>query len=367
MKRNIVLSVTLTTLLAALLFAGTAAAQVQRFWTGTQNPDLNFSTAGNWNSLPNSGDDVAFRGLTDGAQNAASIMTDTWSLRNIRIGGNGEASTQGAPTLTLSAGSDLTWTDTADIGYSLSSDSSAGNGTLNITSGAHAGVRMSIGKAAGTSAYATTGAVSIANASLHVTEIIKIATRDSGASGAAVGTLTISSGGTLMMEAVGSHSLYVGDTGQGRLVIDGGLLSMEDGTIMRLGHGGGDGVVELRSGTLDLGNQPQIGAGTGVIEIQEGLLKNTDGVWRLGAYETLVDNGNIVATGGVLDDSSWANTYTANTGSKTNGIHVLKWGQTGSAGSYELGMWAQTIPEPATIGIMMLFGGGALFIRRLMI
>lgn len=356
---------TTTTLIAALLFAGTSMA-AQRYWNGTQDPDLNFSTAGNWNIAPVNGDDAAFRGLTGAAQNAASFMTDTWTLGNIRIGGNGGLSTQGTPSLTLSTGSDLTAT-TMDIGYSLPSDTSAGNGNLSIMSGAHDSVRFNVGKAAGTSAYATTGTMSIANGSLHVTELSRIATKDSGATGASVGTLTISSGGTLTMEASGSHSLYVGDTGQGTLVIDGGLLSMKDGTIMRLGHNGGDGVVELRSGTLDLGKEPQVGTGTGVIEIKEGLLKNTDGVWRNGAYATLANNGTIVATGGLLDDSAYASLYTQGTGSTTNGLYVLKWGTTGSSGSYELGMWAAAIPEPASIGLLVLFGGGALFVRRLLI
>jgi hypothetical protein len=360
MKKNITLP-----LLIALLFAGTAMAQVQRYWNGTAKPDLDFSTAGNWNAIPVAGDDAALRGQTGGATDARATMTDTWSLRHIRIGGIGASSTQGAPTLTLSSGSDLTWSGYNQVGYSLTGDSSGANGILNIEAGAHNGVYLNVGNAGGGSTYGTTGAVTIANASLHLTDVARIAT--SGGSSSSRGTLTISSGGTLTMEAPGSHSFYVGDTGQGRLIIDGGLLSMEAGTIMRFGHGGGDGVVELRSGTLDLGNAPQIGSGTGVIEIQEGLLKNTDGAWRLGSYTALVDSGNIVATGGVLDDSEWADLYTQAAGSKTNGNYVLKWGVTGSAGAFENAMWAVAIPEPATIGMVMLFGGGILFVRRLMI
>lgn len=352
-------------MLATLFIIGSSTAQVQRYWNGTDSADNDFSTAGNWNALPVTGDDIALRGQTGAAANAGAIMTDTWSLRHIRIGGNGAASTQGTPSLTLSSGSDLTWSGYNQVGYSLSSDSSAANGILNITSGSHDGTFLNVGNAGGDSTYATTGSVTIANASLHLTDVARLAT--SGGAATSHGTLTISSGGTLTMEAPGSHSFYVGDTGEGRLIIDGGLLSMEDGTVMRLGHAGGNGVVELRSGILDLGNQPQIGTGTGVIEIGEGLLKNTDGIWRSGAYETLVNNGNIVATGGLVDDSAYANLYTQATGSKTNGLFVLKWGTTGSAGNYELGMWSEAIPEPATLGLLSLFGGGILFVRRLMI
>jgi hypothetical protein len=356
---------TTATILLALLFAGPAMG-IQRYWNGKAKPDLDFSNPGNWNTLPVAGDDVALRGQTGGLTDARAVMTDTWSLQHIRIGGNGSASLQGDPTLTLSTGSDLTWSGTAQIGYSLASDTSDANGLFNIESGAHDGVSFNVGNAAGTSPWAASGSMSIANASLHVTGLSRIATGGASATGNSAGTLTISSGGTLTMEAGGSHSLYVGDTGQGNLIIDGGLLSMEDGTIMRLGHNGGDGVVELRSGILDLGKEPQIGTGTGVIEIQEGLLKNTDGVWRNGAYATLANNGSIVATGGLLDDSAYSSLYTQGTGSATNGLYVLKWGTTGSSGSYELGMWATVIPEPATLSIVILSGAGLVFFKRMM-
>jgi hypothetical protein len=347
-------------LIATLLLAGTTLA-AQRYWTGKGSteipPNLNFSAATNWINqlLPVSGDDATIRGQFFPENDARAIMTDTWILNNIRIGGAGSLSTEGTPTLTLDPGSDLTWSNTLDVGYSLVGDTNAANGILEINDGVHNGKLWNIAKAAGTSPWATTGEVTIVNATLNLSGITKIATGDLNATGETVGTVTLNSGATVSAApATGTHAVYVGDTGTGKLIINGGTFITASNTVMFLGKTAtGDGTVELNDGLLNLGKAVQIGSGTGLIDIRGGLLINSDGAWRKGAYDALIASGNITSSGGgssAEEDALFSATYTQAAGLTNLTANIaLKWGVAGTAGSYTNAVWAvDTTPPPGT-------------------
>lgn len=342
-----------------MLLAGTSQA-AQRFWNGAGSeevpPNYDFSAATNWfNGLvPIAGEDAVIRGHSTPAYASHAIMTNSWNLTNIRIGGEGSGSTEGVPTLTLNAGADLTWSNALDIGYSLVNDTNApaAYGILEINAGDHDGVTMNIGKAAGTSPWATTGEVTIANATLNLTGATKIATRDGSATGATVGTLTLNTGAVVnASNSAGSYTVTVGDFGSGKLIINGGTLNFAAGKALRLGENGGDGTVELNSGLLNLGVHPGVGSGTGLIDIKEGLFMISDGAWRKAQMEALVNDGTITASGGgsLAQDAIYSALYTAGTGSTNISTYItLKWGITGSDPRTNA-MWAvDTTPPPGT-------------------
>ncbi|VGO18355.1 hypothetical protein [Pontiella sulfatireligans] len=379
---------TLLTLLIAVMLTGAAMGDTG-YWNGASGTDVNWMTTNNWiNGLrPTSADNANFRARTGGAENARGELTNAVTIVNLLTGGNGALSTQGIPALTLKPGSELTLTGIAHIGYSLIQDKVEAIGELNIEAGTHTIANtLNIGNAAGTSTNDATGTLTIGNATLNVNNTTKIGTAGASAPASSTGTLLINQGATVNMTAGGAHTLYVGDygtgnltmnggtlnfigetkqtfagyragstgtiefnsgsingahsitigkTGTGNLVVNGGMLSFDPlKTLLVATDAGSTGTVEVVDGVLNLGKEPTFGAGEGIVDVQGGFLMISDGAWRKAAIEAQINAGQITATGGgssVADDAAYTALYTAGTGSTNlTEFITLKWGITSS-------------------------------------
>ncbi|VGO18354.1 autotransporter outer membrane beta-barrel domain-containing protein [Pontiella sulfatireligans] len=352
---------TTATLLATLLFAGTAMGQATRYWNGSSGVDNNWETAANWDTAPVPGDNANFRGKTGGAQDATAQLSSAATIGDLLIGGVGAASTQGTPTLTLKSGSALSVTDDTQIGFSLAGDSSAAVAQLNVVDGTHSFTDLfNIGNVAGVgNANAANGSVTVSGGSLSLAAIGKIATRGATATGASSGTLTLEGG--LLTSTKTGVGFYVGDYGNGMLTLDGGNATFA-GNVNVAQQSGSSGTISLLDGNLHA-NTVTLGSGDASLEIGEGFL--TMNLNRNGLVAGWIAGNDVSAVGGIVDDSTFTSVYASGLTTVTNGSFVLKYGY--DTVNAETALWSQAIPEPATISFVLLTGCGLLAVRRIMI
>lgn len=148
------------------------------------------------------------------------------------------------------------------------------------------------------------------------------------------GAMTLNTGAALDV----SNWMYVGG------VAGSSTLNMNDGTLDVVGNlewgtrAGGTGHINLYGGTITTAVLGMSGSGTGTMDIEAG---------------TLIVNGDQTGALSFLQGSGWITAY-GGTGTVMMDYNVTNAGQT----------TLYAIPEPATLGMVALMGGGILFIRR---
>jgi hypothetical protein len=329
----------ITLSLLATLFIAATANGATRQWNGNSGTDNNWGTDSNWGTAaPLSTDNVSFRGKTGGAQDATAQLFSGKTVGDLTMGGVGTTSTKGTPTLTINTGGSLAVTDDTHIGYSLVNDSSAATAKFAINSGTNTFADVfNIANAAGTSAYATSGEVTVSGADTTVTlaGVGKIATRGGSATGATTGTLTLN-GGNFNSTKTGV-AFTVGDYGNGTLTLNGGNASFV-GSMKVADKAGSTGLIQLLEGNLDV-TTITFGAGDKSMILGEGYLT------MILDKTNLIDGwiaANIVsAVGGMTDDSIFSSVYTSGLTEVALDGFTVKYGYDGSG---ETAMWV-AIPE----------------------
>jgi hypothetical protein len=348
---------TTTTLLATLLLAGTAMGAT-RFWEGDSG-NIDWETAANWNVPPIATDSVSFRGLTTPGQDARAQLSSPATVVTVFVGGVGSTSLQGVPTLTLQAGSALTL-GAANIGYSVMADTSAALGILNIQAGTHTDAGdFNIGNAAQVNNLnPATGTVNINGGTLNVAGVSRLGAHTGGANSAAtIGNLTINTGGLFNSSRIGV-GLYLGDYGNGTLTLNGGNANFAGN--VRVGQQGtSTGTIRLLAGNLDC---PAVafGLGTASIEIAQGYL--TMDLDLTATITGWLAGNDVSAIGGMTDDSAFTSLYTSGFTSVAQGSYFVRYGY--DSVNQTTALWS-VVPEPSTLSLVAVFGGGLLFIRRL--
>ena len=326
-------------LLVTLFIAATANGATSQ-WNGNSGTDNNWGTDANWSAVPGSGDNVNFRGKTGGAQDATAQLSSAKTVVNLTMGGAGATSTKEIPTLTINSGGSLAVTGNAQVGYSLVSDSSAATAKFNVNSGTNTFANVfNIASAAGTSAYATSGEVTVSGADTTVTlaGVGKIATRGGSATGATTGTLTLN-GGNFNSTKTGV-AFTVGDYGNGTLTLNGGNASFV-GSMKVADKAESTGLIQLLEGNLDV-TTITFGAGDKSMILGEGYLT------MILDKTNLIDGwiaANIVsAVGGMTDDSIFSSVYTSGLTEVALDGFTVKYGYDDV--SEETALWV-AIPEP---------------------
>jgi hypothetical protein len=324
-------------LLATLLVAVTANGGTSQ-WNGNSGTDNNWGTDANWSAVPTSSDDVSFRGKTGGAQDATAQLSSSKQVVNFTMGGEGAGSTKGTPTLTINSGGSLAVGDDTHIGYSLLGDSSGATARFAINSGSNTFADLfNIANAAGTSAYATSGEVTVSGVGTTVTleGTGTIATRGASATGATTGSLILN-GGNFNSTKTGV-AFYVGDYGNGTLTLNGGDASF-DGNINVAQQTGSTGLIQLLDGHLHSKTVTFV-AGDGSMILGEGYL--TMSLNKTSLIDGWIADNIVSAVGGMADDSAFTSVYVSGlTEVELNGFTV-KYGYDGSGGT---ALWA-VIPE----------------------
>ncbi|VGO15737.1 hypothetical protein PDESU_04322 [Pontiella desulfatans] len=189
-----------------------------------------------------------------------------------------------------------------------------------------------------------------------------------------VGVLTISSGGNL----IASNGVTIADTADGTLILNGGQMSVINGGLT-LGADTEVGTLTLNTGSIDANtlaigtdrNAPStvnLFGGTFTVNNAAGLgIKNGGSVLNIQNDAQLILAGDALAAidGFALTKILWAD------GSGMAGIGDSTWDN--GSGSYlhaefdgtNTTVWTnETIPEPATLGLVMMTATGLLVIRR---
>ncbi len=324
-------------LLATLLAATTVNGQVTSQWNGSTT-DNNWETDTNWSAAPLSTDNVSFRGKTVATQDATAQLSSGKTVGDLIMGGAGAGSTKGIPTLTINSGGSLAVTDDTHIGYSLVNDSSGATARFAINSGSNTFADLfNIANAAGTSAYATSGEVTVSGAGTTVTlaGVGKIATRGTSATGATTGSLILN-GGNFNSTKTGV-AFYVGDSGNGTLTLNGGDASFF-GSMNVADQAGSTGLIQLLDGNLDV-TTITFGAGDGSMILGEGYLT------MIADNTSLIDgwiaNNIVSAVGGMADDSAFTSVYVSGLTEVELDGFTVKYGYDGSS---ETALWV-AIPE----------------------
>ena len=188
------------------------------------------------------------------------------------------------------------------------------------------------------------------------------------------GVLTIASGGNLTVE----NSVTLADAADGTLVFNGGQMSVTAGGVI-LGTAATSGTLTLNSGsvdalTLDIGientaaSTMNLFGGTFTVNADAGLgIKNGGSVLNIKNDAQLILSGNSLDA---IDGFASAKIVWAD-GSGMEGIGDRTWSN--GSGSYlhaefdgaDTTVWTNTtIPEPATLGMLLMGSAGMLWIRR---
>lgn len=159
-----------------------------------------------------------------------------------------------------------------------------------------------------------------------------------------VGTLHIGSNspeGSLIVVDGGSinaGTLRVGQAATGTLTMTGGLI---EGSLLNVGYNAGTGIVDMSGNSILHYNQVDFSQGaSGVVNMEDNARFRVTSISGVAA-DALIDNGNILAT---------------NAGSGKS----VEWNWISAGGYVEY----TVIPEPATLGLMSLLGGGLLWFRH---
>jgi hypothetical protein len=304
--------------MTVLLVAGSVFA-ANNEWDGGGD-GVSWNDGNNWgqaNTVPTTTHTAIIRGA-DGAVSMSS--TPATNPQNIWLANSGGAQKS------LTIANSTVGTGTIRVGYDRGAWTAdgVGNGLLTINSG---------------SAVTATGN-------------LEIGAKDGAGTAGATG-LVILNDGTLS-----ANQALVGKDASttGTLTLNGGAATFT--TLKLASNAASTGTLNLNGGTLDFTNWS--GAGQDIINVSLGSM--TAGADRTGRISGIAGAGDLAATGGLLDDSTFTSTYTSNSGSFTSGSYIAKWGY--DSGTNKTALWAVAIPEPATLGMVVAFGGGMLFIRR---
>ncbi|VGO20678.1 PEP-CTERM sorting domain-containing protein [Pontiella sulfatireligans] len=202
----------------------------------------------------------------------------------------------------------------------------------------------------------------------------------------ASGELSISGGNYINTSGI----FNVGLSGEGTLNMNGGVLQLQEDTgvvwnALRIGSGSGNGTLNLNGGTILTGGMlmDQNAAGTATLNLLGGTLQVEGAfaaavgmqddaqmafdegtfIWKgnqVNGFTDLVDGGFVSWENGM--DAMLTDNWDA---SWTNGTSVLYADYNDANAGYTT-VWAVAIPEPASLGLIALMGGGMLFIRRLL-
>ncbi len=308
----------------SVLLAASSAFAVNNEWKSSA-VDNDWNNAANWNKsrVPNvASNDTAIVRLTS---NVDITMNATPSVnpKEIWLGAN-----NGAGTLhTLTIANSTVGANKVRVGYDRTAwtGAGAGNGLLTIN-GASSSLAVSgnleIGAKDGTATSGSTGVVVLNDGTLSATQILL------GTQANATGTLTINGG------------------------------AVTTGNFKLASNGASDGTLNLYGGTLDV-TGGWSGAGTDHLGISLGSLTAKGDI--NGKFVNIANEGHMTVLGGLLDDSAFTSTYTSNSGSFASAGGIAKWGY--DATSNKTAVWS-VIPEPATLSMVALLGGGMLFVRR---
>ena len=158
-----------------------------------------------------------------------------------------------------------------------------------------------------------------------------------------VGTLHIGSNspeGSLIVVDGGSinaGTLRVGQAAIGTLSMTGGLI---EGALLNVGYNGGTGIVDLSGNSIIHYNQVDFSSGaSGTANMADNAKFRVTSISGAAA-DALIDNGNILA-------------------SNAGAGKPIEWNWIPAGGYVEY----TVIPEPATLGMVALLGGGLLWIR----
>ena len=342
---------TLTLITSFLFLSVQFVLGANTLWQGSVSND--FADDANWNNgAPTSADIATVRA------GATSTLTGVAETDQMRVGQN--TGTGATTTVNFNAGSAYS-SNRTEIGYSLGSDTSASNGTLNVNDGTHAITTLYLAnKAQASNANDVTGTVVINGGSLSVESNAYIATASNYSSGSSTATVTVNSG-TLNYTGT-SGQFYLGHTGSGTLHVNGGTVNLANG--LKLSHtANGSSNLRLSSGQLNVtGGFFDWGAGSAnmAFEISEGtMVINGNRVSKLDQYfGTDGTNGlaSVSVIGGLLDDSAYSSVYTQQVKQFSLNGYTVNYGYDGT----NTGVWATAaVPEASNLGIfaLALFAG----------
>lgn len=340
-----------TLITSFLLLSAPFAFGANTLWQGNFSND--FADDANWNNgAPTSADIATIR------EGATAALSSTIATDQMRVGQN----TGVGATTTVSFTTNSAYTSNrTEIGYSLGSDTSASNGTLDVKAGTHAITTLYVAnKAQASNANDVTGTVVINGGSLSVASNAYIATASNYSSGSSTATVTVN-GGTLNYTGT-SGQFYLGHTGSGTLHVNGGTVNLSNG--LKLSHtANGSSNLKLSSGQLNVtGGFFDWGAGSAnmAFEISEGtMVLNGNRVGKLDQYfGTDGTNGlaSVSVVGGLADDSAFSSVYTQQVKQFSLNGYTVNYGYDGT----NTGVWATApIPEASNLGIfgLALFAG----------
>lgn len=332
------------------LLGALSAYGANTLWQGSVSND--FTNDANWNNGAPTGIDIATV-----RAGATTTLTGVAETDQMRVGQN--TGIGATTTVNFNTGSDYS-SNRTEIGYSLGSDTSASNGTLNVNDGTHAITTLYVAnKAQASNANDVTGTVVINGGSLSVESNAYIATASNYSSGSSTATVTVNAG-TLNYTGT-SGQFYLGHTGSGTLHVNGGTVNLANG--LKLSHtANGSSNLRLSSGQLNVtGGFFDWGAGSAnmAFEISEGtMVLNGSRVGKLDQYFG-TDGTDGLATvsmvGGLVDDSAFSSVYTQDLRQIEIDGYTLNYGYDGT----DTGVWATAIPETSSLGIfgLALFAG----------
>lgn len=324
MKKHVKLSVALY----ALLVPGMVMAT--QTWVNWQN-DQDWSNAGNWNGLavPTAADDAFFN---QGPGVPGAIVSTAGAVGNRLIMDNGV-------TVTVAAGGDLTLGTQALLGNgagSVNNNLVVDGGTLTVTT------EFAVGNGGAGSLTVNSGTANANGGWLT-------------AGNAGSGDIVVNGGALNVL----SH-MYAGIGGSGNITVNGGTVNI-GGQLIGALTGGQTGNLTIAGGTTSAAVLDFNNAGTSTLDLTGGQLIIAGGLGQDADSTFNVGAGELLFTGLALADVNWA----IDNGGGT-------WNFAGANGNVRsvtddgLGTITVTaIPEPATMGLMALFGGVVLGYRRM--
>ncbi|MDF7800839.1 PEP-CTERM sorting domain-containing protein [Pontiellaceae bacterium B1224] len=190
-------------------------------------------------------------------------------------------------------------------------------------------------------------------------------------------TVTITNGGSLTITTTTTTAgSLIGQLAEVAFIIDGGAFNLNSSANLILGNGtGGDGTIDLRDGTLSLTTTGDIvlarDGSTGVITIRGGVATLDQPVFDTyfpddpGAGS--IDFADKIGGGASDGTLTIAGADLAYFQGLYSGDDLTYNGDNSAAFSSVFSVDGSTlsvVPEPATLGLVAVFGGGILFIRR---
>jgi hypothetical protein len=334
------------TIITSLLFLSAHIAfGANTLWQGSVSND--FADDANWNNGAPTGSDIATVRAGE-----STVISSLVEVDQLRVGQN--TGTGATTTVSLSTGSDFSG-NRIEIGYSLGSDTSASNGTLDVNAGTHSIDTLYVAnKAQSSNATNVTGSVIINGGTFAVNQNAFIATATNYSTGSSTATVTVN-GGTLNSNLT-SGQFYLGHTGSGTLHLNGGTVNLSNG--LRLSHTvNGSSNIKLSAGQLNVtGGFFDWGAGSAnmAFEISEGsMVINGNRVGKLDQYfgtDGTDGLASVSVVGGLVDDSAFTNVYTQELKQIDLNGYTLNYGYDATGGN--TGVWATAaIPEASNLGI----------------